>query len=111
MGHIDPHHHRLLLGEPFHCLVIELRLPVRPLHPNKLTYETHQVIHAPKLGIDLQRDVGEILILSSFIECLIQLHAHRRYTKLDISNALIKIKTVKCRSLQDVDESPSGLGK
>jgi hypothetical protein len=58
------------------------------------------MIHAPKLGIDLQRDVGEILILSSFIECLIQLHAHRRYTKLDVSNALTKVKTVKCSLLQ-----------
>jgi hypothetical protein len=84
---------------------------MRPLHPNKLTYETHQMIHAPKLGIDLQRDVGEILILSSFIGRLIQLHAHRRYTKLDISNALTKVKTVKCSLSQDADESPSSQDK
>jgi hypothetical protein len=49
--------------------------------------------------------------LSSFIERLIQLHANRRYPKLDISNTLIKIKIVKCRSSQDADESPSGLDK
>jgi hypothetical protein len=84
---------------------------MRPLHPSKLTYETHQMIHAPKFGIDLQRDVGEILILSSFIERLVQLHAHCRYTKLDISNALTMVKTVKCRSSQDADESPSGQDK
>lgn len=84
---------------------------MRPLHPNRITYETYQVIYAPKLGIDLQRYVGEILILSFFVERLMQLHADSWYTKLDISNALIKIKTVKCRLSQDVDESPSGQDK
>lgn len=50
------------------------------------------MIHAPKLGIDLQRDIREILILPPFIERLFQLHAHRRYTELDIANTLTKAK-------------------
>jgi hypothetical protein len=51
------------------------------------------MIHASELGIDLQRDIREILILPSLFQSLAQLHAHRQEAELNITNALKRLKS------------------
>jgi hypothetical protein len=65
---------------------------MRLLHPKNRQHETHQMIHAPELSIDLQCNIREILILPSLFQSLAQLHAHRQEAKLNITNALKRLK-------------------
>ena len=49
------------------------------------------MVHATKLCVHFQGDIGEILVLFSSVIRLVQLHMNGMDTKLDIANALIKL--------------------
>ena len=70
MGDVNPYQHCRLAREP------RERIP------------TEAVVYPPELGVDLERDVGEVLVLSFLLHCLFEKQALGAHSELDRTHSL-----------------------
>lgn len=68
MGYIYPHHHCLLLLEPSHSVIVELRATSTLVYTGsvdglgRIRRSTYQMIDSTKLGVNFECNIREVLV-------------------------------------------------